>query len=150
MQRWHWYELLNHRHPPEHHTLYSDLKSKNSMNSKWFLACQKCLHLWSAKRAARGRGKESLQRSLINFHFCFAQTKRNTHWRKNEATSINFDWCPFWLPVRYKCLPNIFRNTMLAMDAWWKSGIYRWLTFWADYNFLISISLCSCLHKWAH
>ena len=34
-------------------------------------------HLASNK-AARGEGKESLQRSLINFHFCFAQTKQNT------------------------------------------------------------------------
>ena len=29
-------------------------------------------------KAARGRGKESLQRSLINFHLYFAQTKGNT------------------------------------------------------------------------
>ena len=28
--------------------------------------------------AARGRGKESLQRPLINFHSYFAQTKGNT------------------------------------------------------------------------
>jgi len=32
---------------------------------------------WSGE-AVRGGGKESLQRSLINVHFCFAQKKQNT------------------------------------------------------------------------
>lgn len=40
-------------------------------------ATHKRTHKWSWE-AARGGGKESLQRSLTNVHFCFAQEKRNT------------------------------------------------------------------------
>ena len=36
----------------------------------------------SERKATRGREKESLQRSLINFHLYFAQTKANTIGRK--------------------------------------------------------------------
>ena len=150
MQRWQSYKLLNHRRPPEHHhILYSDLKSKNSMNSKCFLACWKCLHLWSAKRGARGGGKESLQRSLINFHFCFVQTKRNTIDEKMKQRQLilidDLSGCP---------VINVCRTFLEIRCLGWmldgNRGYIEWLTFWADYNVLISISLCSCLHKWAH
>ena len=75
----------------------------------------------ASSKDARGKGKESLQRSLINFHFCFAQMKRNTirHWLKNEVSSINFDRWHSWL-TRHKYLPY---------NAYWRLEYY-------DYSFL--------------
>ena len=42
------------------------------------VACEQALLFGPAKRAARGRRKESSQPSLTNFHLYFAQTKGNT------------------------------------------------------------------------
>jgi len=63
------------------------------------------------QRAARGRGKESLQQSLINFHLYFAQMKGNTiGWKMTFRKSKLIDNRPSWPALNYrgKC-----RNTML-------------------------------------
>ena len=61
------------------------------------VACWQALHVWQTKRgprenvrvsgeAARDGGKESLQRTLLKFHFCLAQTKQNTFgWKWRTA-----------------------------------------------------------------
>ena len=48
-----------------------------------------------------GRGKESLQRSLINFHLYFTQTKGNTiGWKMTFRKSKLIDNRPSWHPLR--------------------------------------------------
>ena len=51
--------------------------------------------------AARGSGKESLQRSLIKFHLYFAQTKGNTiGWKMTFRKTKLIDNRPSWHPLR--------------------------------------------------
>ena len=48
-------------------------------------------------KATRGGGKESLQWSLQNFHFCFAQMKQNTiAWKMMHHQLILIDDIPGW------------------------------------------------------
>ena len=65
-----------------------------------------------AKRSGpRGAEERSLQRSLINFHSHFAQTKGNTiGWKMTFRKSKLIDNSPGWHPLNFreKC-----RNTML-------------------------------------
>ena len=57
------------------------------------VACEQALLF----RWARGRGKESLQRSLINFHLYFAQMKGNTiGWKVTFRKSKLIDNRPSW------------------------------------------------------
>ena len=56
--------------------------------------------IWASEassEAARGRGKESLQRSLIKFHLYFAQTKVNTiGWKMTFRKTKLIDNSPSW------------------------------------------------------
>ena len=56
--------------------------------------------------AARGRGKESMQRSLIKCHLFFAQTKGNTigwkmTFRKSKLIDNRLSWHPLRLCVKF-------------------------------------------------
>ena len=54
-------------------------------------------------RRARGRGKESLQRSLINFHLYFAQMKGNTiSWKVTFRKSKLIDNMPSWPALNFR------------------------------------------------
>ena len=75
------------------------------------LACEQALLFGRAKRAARGRRKESLQPSLTNFYLYFAHTKGNTiGWKMTFRKLKLIDNRPSRpaLNFRGKC-----RNTML-------------------------------------
>ena len=53
------------------------------------------------RAAVRGRGKESLQPSLTNFHLYFAETKGNTiGWKMTFRKSKLIDNRPSWHPLR--------------------------------------------------
>jgi len=98
------------------------------------VVCWQALHLWQAKRgprenarvsgeAARDGGKGRLQRSLVNFHFCFAQTKQNTiGWKMTRRQLILIDVIPCW--------PAISSCRIL-----WKHSAYGNLEYY-DYSFL--------------
>ena len=97
------------------------------------VVCWHALHSRQAKRgprenarvigeAARDGGKESLQRSLVNFHFSFARTKQNTiGWKMTRRQLILIDDIPCW-PAISSC--RIF----------WKHYAYGHLEYYA-YSF---------------
>ena len=63
------------------------------------VACEQALLF----RRARGRGKESLQRSLINFHLYFAQMKGNTiGWKVTFRKSKLIDNTPSWPALNFR------------------------------------------------
>ena len=54
-------------------------------------------------KAARGRGNESLQQSLINFHLYFAQTKGNSiGWKMTFGKSKLIDNRPTWPSLNFR------------------------------------------------
>jgi len=56
---------------------------------------------WASSKAARDRGKESLQRSLTKFHLYFAQTKGNTiGWKMTFRKTKLIDNRPSWHLLR--------------------------------------------------
>ena len=85
-----------------------DLKVPNMRIGKWpslGVASGQALHLrelWDSfmrerHKATRSGGKESLQWSLQNFHFCFAQMKQNTiAWKTIHHQLILIDDIPGW------------------------------------------------------
>ena len=63
------------------------------------VACEQALLF----RRARGRGKESLQRSPINFHLYFAQMKGNTiGWKVTFQKSKLIDNTPSWPALNFR------------------------------------------------
>ena len=84
-----------------------NLKNFVCWKSVTCLACEQALLYfgqWNESREnaqARGRGKESLQRSLTNFHLYFAQTKGNTiGWKMTFQKSKLIDNRPSWYLLR--------------------------------------------------
>ena len=61
-----------------------------------------CEKAQASGEAMRGRGKESLQQCLINFHLYFAQTKGNTvGWKMTFGKSKLIDNRPGWHPLNF-------------------------------------------------
>ena len=77
---------------------------------------------WSGE-VVRGGGKESLQQSLINVHFCFALKKQNTSgWTMMHCQFfLNFDLCISWLTCQ-TFLQFIFGVLVFLYGSVWISS----------------------------